>query len=100
MPPNSWKLQDAKAKFSEVVRRARSGEPQQITVHGEEAVLIVDPKRYEIRLKNAGPPTTADFVEASRRFRGLDLKLPLRTKMVFREKKIFDDLLFDEDDDL
>jgi len=26
---NVWKLQDAKARFSEVVRRARTGEPDQ-----------------------------------------------------------------------
>ena len=38
MAANTWKLQDAKAQFSEVVRRARAGEPQEVTVHGEEAV--------------------------------------------------------------
>ncbi len=50
-----WKLQDAKARFSELVRRARTGEPQHVTVHGEEAVVVVDPKRFDIRPKAAAP---------------------------------------------
>lgn len=44
---NEWKLQDAKARFSEVVRRARAGKPQHVTVHGKEAVVVVDPQRFE-----------------------------------------------------
>ena len=35
-----WSLQEAKAKFSEVVRRARSEGPQMVTVHGKNAVTI------------------------------------------------------------
>lgn len=57
MLPAVWKLQDAKARFSELVRRARAGEPQHVTVHGEEAVVVVDPKRYEIRPRVAAPET-------------------------------------------
>src|SRR5436305_14489461 len=34
-------LQDAKACFSEVVRKAKSEDPQRITVHGREEVLVV-----------------------------------------------------------
>lgn len=41
-PSPVWKLEDAKARFSEVVRRARDGAPQCVTVRGEEAVVIVD----------------------------------------------------------
>lgn len=37
----AWSLQDAKARFSELVRRCDSEGPQQITKHGEpEAVLV------------------------------------------------------------
>lgn len=57
MLPAVWKLQDAKARFSELVRRARAGEPQHVTVHGEEAVVVVDPKRYEIRPRVAAAET-------------------------------------------
>ena len=36
-----WKLGEAKAKFSELVRRATAGQPQRVTVHGKDAVVIV-----------------------------------------------------------
>ena len=38
---DSWKLQDAKARFSEVVDRALRDGPQVVTRHGENAVVIV-----------------------------------------------------------
>ena len=38
---DSWKLQDAKARFSEVVERALHDGPQVVTWHGENAVVIV-----------------------------------------------------------
>ena len=57
---NIWKLQDAKARFSELVRRARAGQPQRVTVHGRDAVLIVDAERYEIRRKSHAARTMAE----------------------------------------
>ena len=36
-----WKLEDAKARFSEVVRRARSEGPQRVTVRGRDAVVVI-----------------------------------------------------------
>jgi prevent-host-death family protein len=39
--PDHWALQDAKARFSELVRRARSDGPQHVTVHGREEVVVV-----------------------------------------------------------
>ena len=38
--PRIWSLQEAKAKFSEVVRRAQTEGPQTVTVHGKPAVTI------------------------------------------------------------
>lgn len=38
---SGWRLQDAKAQFSEVVRRAQSQGPQRVTVHGRETVVVV-----------------------------------------------------------
>jgi prevent-host-death family protein len=43
----SWRLQDAKARFSEVVRRARADGPQRVTVHGHDAVVIVDASTFD-----------------------------------------------------
>jgi prevent-host-death family protein len=41
-----WALQDAKARFSEVVRKARSEGPQRITVHGREEVVVISVEEY------------------------------------------------------
>jgi len=68
---NTWKLQDAKARFSEVVRKARAGPPQTVTVHGKDAVVVFDPERFEVRPKPKRTPTMADFIEASKKYRGL-----------------------------
>ena len=69
--PNVWKLQDAKAQFSEVVRRARAGEPQQVTVHGKEAVVVVDPERFDVQPKPAPVRTMAELFERSKKYRAL-----------------------------
>ena len=42
----SWKLEDAKARFSEVVRLAESGVPQHVSVRGRAAVVILAAARY------------------------------------------------------
>jgi prevent-host-death family protein len=49
-PPGRWSLQDAKARFSELVRRAHSEGPQHVTVHGREEVVVVSAEEYH-RLK-------------------------------------------------
>ncbi len=47
-----WRLQDAKAKFSELVRLAHSHGPQHVTLHGRDAVVVVDADEFR-RLKGA-----------------------------------------------
>ncbi len=42
-----WRLQDAKARFSEVVRKARSEGPQRVTLDGQDAVVIVDAAAFD-----------------------------------------------------
>jgi prevent-host-death family protein len=42
-----WRLQDAKARFSEVVKRAREHGPQRVTLHGKDAVVIVSAESYD-----------------------------------------------------
>ncbi|WP_447725690.1 type II toxin-antitoxin system Phd/YefM family antitoxin [Sphingomonas koreensis] len=44
---NSWRLQDAKARFSEVVRLARDSGPQRVTLHGRDAVVIVSAESWD-----------------------------------------------------
>ena len=45
-----WPLQDAKARFSEVVRLAHTDGPQLVTLHGRDAVVVVDADEFR-RLK-------------------------------------------------
>ncbi len=59
--PGAWLLQDAKARFSELVRRARSEGPQLVTVRGREEVVVVAADEFR-RLK--GERTGAALVEA------------------------------------
>lgn len=44
---SSWKLQDAKAKFSKVVDDALKVGPQYVTRRGQEAVVILSVKEYK-----------------------------------------------------
>ena len=48
--PNHWRLQDAKARFSELVRRVRSEGPQHVTVHGRDEVVVIAAEEFR-RLK-------------------------------------------------
>ena len=56
-PHPTWPLGQAKARFSHVVRLARSGQPQHVTVHGHDAVVIVATPEFE-RLTARGVPNT------------------------------------------
>ena len=77
-----WRLQDAKARFSEVVRRARAHQPQRVTVHGRDAVVVVAAEDYD-RLR---PALTGEaIVEALRSsplrdvdFERLSVRAPVR----------------------
>ena len=42
----TWQLQDAKNKFSELVEHALSGKPQMVTRHGKPAVVVMSAAAY------------------------------------------------------
>lgn len=46
-PTPGWKLGEAKARFSEIVRLAMAGQPQRITVRGKGTVIIVAADAFE-----------------------------------------------------
>src|SRR3954466_8164013 len=48
--PGQWVLQDAKARFSELVRRVHSEGPQRVTVHGRDEVVVISAHEFR-RLK-------------------------------------------------
>ena len=47
VPVQTWKLQDAKARFSEVCRLAAEKGPQRITRQGKEAMIILPEKQFD-----------------------------------------------------
>lgn len=53
-PEPGWKLGEAKARFSEVVRLAAAGQPQRVTVRGRSAVVVVSADEFDrLRARNA-----------------------------------------------
>lgn len=60
-----WKLQDAKARFSEVVRRACTEGPQRVTVRGHDAVVVIAADELDRLLPPAdGRVPFLDFMES------------------------------------
>ena len=49
-----WKLEDAKNRFSEVVRRARGEGPQFVTKHGREAAVVLGIDEYRALAEGPG----------------------------------------------
>lgn len=62
---NTWQLQEAKSRFSEVVDLALKEGAQMVTRRGEEAVVIVSAAEYH-RLKGEGPNLIACLLNAPR----------------------------------
>ena len=81
--PGSWQLQDAKARFSEVVRLAKQEGPQHVTVHGREEVVVVGADDFR---RLAGDRTGRALVEAMRQspHRSTDIE-PSRSRMRVRD---------------
>ena len=77
-----WRLQDAKARFSELVRRVRSEGPQRVTVHGRDEVVVISAEEFR-RLK--GDLTGKSLIAAMQAspHRDIDLE-PRRTPMPVR----------------
>jgi antitoxin Phd len=71
----TWQLQEAKARLSEVIKKAAREGPQSITVHGEPTAVILSNEEYE-RLKHP----RGSFVEFMRRSPLYGLELDLQRK--------------------
>lgn len=61
----AWPLGQAKARFSEVVRLARSGQPQRVTVHGRDAVVIVASAEFDRLTAREVSPTLHGLLSTS-----------------------------------
>jgi antitoxin Phd len=75
----TWQIQDAKNKLSEVIARALAQGPQLITKHGEKTVVVISYAEYENLRKSQGK--LSEFFQASP-LAGLEL---LRDKSVPRK---------------
>ena len=51
MGDNTWQLQDAKSKFSQLVERAMHNKPQFVTRHGHNAVVVLSFEEYKKIIK-------------------------------------------------
>ena len=77
-----WRLTDAKARFSEVVKLARN-RPQRVTVDGEDAVVIVAAADYDREHETV---TGAELVRAFQTPIAAELELEgLRTVGAYRD---------------
>jgi prevent-host-death family protein len=74
-PAGKWLLQDAKSRFSELVRRVRSEGPQHVTVHGRDEVVVISAEEFR-HLK--GERSGAELVAAMQAspFREIEIEPP------------------------
>jgi len=78
-----WLLQDAKARFSELVRKVRSEGPQHVTVHGRDEVVVIAADEFR-RLK--GSTTGQALIEAIQASPHRDIDIaPTRGTMPVRD---------------
>lgn len=84
--PGHWVLQDAKARFSELVRRVHSDGPQHVTVHGRDEVVVISAADFR-RLK--GERTGESLIAAMQAspYRDLDLA-PSRSPLPVRDVRL------------
>lgn len=69
----SWQLQTAKARLSEVIKKASNEGPQTITLHGEPSAVILSNEDYE-KLKEP----RCNFVEFMRKSPLLGIEIDLK----------------------
>jgi len=69
---NTWQLQDAKARLSELVRLATKAGPQGITVRGKEGVVVLSVAEYNRLL--GSKPSFLELMEQSP-LKGIELSI-------------------------
>lgn len=60
---DAWQLQEAKARLSELVKRAASQGPQEITLHGRPVAVVLSREDFERLTGNAR--SLVDFMRES-----------------------------------
>ena len=83
----NWPVQDAKARFSELLERCLSDGPQMVTKRGVEAAVLVPAQEWH-RMKQAARPGLKELLLGDGpRF---DLELPSRRRFKRRAPVAFD----------
>jgi prevent-host-death family protein len=72
----SWQLQEAKQKFSELVRRTLEEGPQVVTKHGEEVVVVVPVEEFRRMSKDGEKMDFKEFLMSAPDLSVLDLERP------------------------
>lgn len=78
----TWQMQTAKARFSDVVRSAKSDGPQDITIHGKSVAVVLSRELFDRLSGNA--QSLVQFMQASPLY-GMDDVVFERDKSVARE---------------
>lgn len=60
-----WQLQEAKQRFSELIRSVETDGPQFVTRHGEEVAVVIDIGEYR-RLRGGGEQDFKQFLRSVR----------------------------------
>jgi prevent-host-death family protein len=81
--PGRWVLQDAKARFSELVRRVRTEGPQHVTVRGLDEVVVIAAEEFR-RLKGDITGETLVAAMQASPFREIDIE-PARSRARVRD---------------
>lgn len=72
MSRRTWQLQEAKARLSELVREAQERGPQEITVRGSAAVVVIS--KDDFTRMTGGRPSFTKFMRQSP-LAGVDLNI-------------------------
>ena len=81
MTATYWQLQEAKARLSELVKTVQQKGPQQITVHGKPAAVVLSCDDYDRLL---GKPSFVALMQQSP-LKGVDLQIE-RDKSMARDQ--------------
>jgi prevent-host-death family protein len=72
MNADTWTVAEAKAKFSEMIEKARDSGPQTVTKNGRTAVVVVSAEEWERKTRRKGS-LVEFFADSPLRGSGVDL---------------------------
>ena len=77
-PRKTWQLQTAKARFSELFRRAQAEGPQYVTRQGKDTVVVLTAEEFERLTSRSRQPNSLVrfFAESPLAEAGLDIDRP------------------------